>query len=130
MDGIELPVTRYALSGDVSIAYQVMGDGSVDIILIPGFMSHIEFQHELAGWTTFLRRLSKCHSEFDFKFPDQSRRRTGRGRQPDDVDATHKLNKLPHAANRIAEHVQRAGFSSHLLFRQLQDIAPVAADSV
>ena len=27
MDGIELPVTRYALSGDVSIGYQVMGDG-------------------------------------------------------------------------------------------------------
>jgi pimeloyl-ACP methyl ester carboxylesterase/class 3 adenylate cyclase len=59
MDGIELPVTRYALSGDVSIAYQVMGDGPVDMILIPGFMSHIEFQHELAGWTAFLRRLSK-----------------------------------------------------------------------
>jgi pimeloyl-ACP methyl ester carboxylesterase len=59
MDGIELPVTRYALSGDVSIANQVMGDGPVDIILIPGFMSHIEFQHELAGWTAFLRRLSK-----------------------------------------------------------------------
>jgi hypothetical protein len=59
MDGIELPTTRYALSGDVSIAYQVMGDGLVDIILIPGFMSHIEFQHELAGWTAFLRRLSK-----------------------------------------------------------------------
>ena len=58
MDGIELPATRYALSGDVSIAYQVMGDGPVDIILIPGFMSHIEFQHELVGWTAFLRRLS------------------------------------------------------------------------
>jgi pimeloyl-ACP methyl ester carboxylesterase len=55
----ELPITRYALSGEVSIAYQVMGDGPVDIILIPGFMSHIEFQHELAGWTTSLRRLSK-----------------------------------------------------------------------
>ena len=55
----ELPITRYALSGEVSIAYQVMGDGPVDIILIPGFMSHIEFQHELAGWTAFLRRLSK-----------------------------------------------------------------------
>ena len=36
-----------------------MGDGPVDIILIPGFMSNIEFQHELAGWTAFLRRLSK-----------------------------------------------------------------------
>ena len=59
MDGVELPVTRYALSGDVSIAYQVTGDGPVDIILIPGFMSHIEFQNELAGWTAFLRRLSK-----------------------------------------------------------------------
>jgi hypothetical protein len=53
MDGIELPVTRYALSGDVSIAHQVMGVGPVDIIMIPGFMSHIEFQHELAGWTAF-----------------------------------------------------------------------------
>jgi pimeloyl-ACP methyl ester carboxylesterase len=59
MDGIELPVTRYALSGDVSIADQVTGDGPVDIILIPGFMSHIEFQHELAGWTAFFRRFSK-----------------------------------------------------------------------
>ena len=55
MDAMELPVTRYALS----VAYQVMGDGPLDIILIPGFMSHIEFQHELAGWTAFLRRLSK-----------------------------------------------------------------------
>ena len=36
MDGFELPVTRYALSADVSIAYQVMGDGPVDIILVPG----------------------------------------------------------------------------------------------
>jgi pimeloyl-ACP methyl ester carboxylesterase len=50
---------RVTLSADVSIAYQVMGDGPVDIILVPGFMSHIEFQHELAGWTAFLRRLSK-----------------------------------------------------------------------
>jgi hypothetical protein len=55
MDGIELPTTRHALSGDVSIAYQVMGDGPVDIIMVPGFMSHIEFQHELVGWTAFLR---------------------------------------------------------------------------
>lgn len=59
MDAMELPVTRYALSGDVSVAYQMMGDGPLDIILIPGFMSHIEFQHELAGWTAFLRHLSK-----------------------------------------------------------------------
>jgi hypothetical protein len=30
------PETRYALSGDVSIAYQVYCDGSVDLIVCPG----------------------------------------------------------------------------------------------
>jgi pimeloyl-ACP methyl ester carboxylesterase len=58
MDDFASPVTRYALSGDVNIAYQVMGDGPIDIILVPGFMSHIEFQHEAPGYTAFLRRLS------------------------------------------------------------------------
>jgi len=37
-----LPVTRYAKSGDVHIAFQVFGDGPADLILIPGFVSHIE----------------------------------------------------------------------------------------
>jgi pimeloyl-ACP methyl ester carboxylesterase len=58
MSDFELPVTHYALSGEVNIAYQTMGDGPVDIILVPGFMSHIEFMHELPGYTAFLRRLS------------------------------------------------------------------------
>src|SRR6476620_2845328 len=58
MSDLELPVTQYALSGDVNIAYQTMGDGPVDIVLVPSFMSHIEFMHELPGYTTFLRRLS------------------------------------------------------------------------
>jgi pimeloyl-ACP methyl ester carboxylesterase len=53
-----LPATRYALSGDVSIAYQVMGDGPVDIVLVPGVVSHIEALHELPGYTAFMRRLS------------------------------------------------------------------------
>src|SRR3979409_2424192 len=58
MTDFELPVTCYAVSGDVSIAYQVMGKGPVDIIMVPGFVSHVEFTHELAGYTAFLRRLS------------------------------------------------------------------------
>jgi pimeloyl-ACP methyl ester carboxylesterase len=58
MNDFALPETRYALSGDVNLAYQVMGDGPVDIILVPGFISHIEFRHELPGHTAFLRRLS------------------------------------------------------------------------
>src|SRR5713226_6765995 len=59
MSDFELPVTHYALSGEVNIAYQTIGEGSVDIIIVPGFMSHIEFMHELPGYTAFLRRLSR-----------------------------------------------------------------------
>ncbi len=58
MSEFTLPETRYALSGDVNIAYQVMGDGPFDIIMVPGFISHVEFLHELPGYTAFLRRLS------------------------------------------------------------------------
>jgi hypothetical protein len=46
MSDFVLPVTRYALSGEVNIAYQTMGDGPVDIILVPGLISHVEFLHE------------------------------------------------------------------------------------
>src|ERR1700694_5021201 len=58
MADFELPVTRYAASGDVNIAYQTMGAGPVDIIMVPGLISHVEFTHEMAGYTAFLRRLS------------------------------------------------------------------------
>jgi pimeloyl-ACP methyl ester carboxylesterase len=58
MNDFTLPETRYALSGDVNIAYQTMGAGPVDIIMVPGLVSHVEFTHELAGYTAFLRRLS------------------------------------------------------------------------
>ena len=57
MTDFALPETRYALSGVVNIAYQVMGDGPVDLILVPGVVSHVEFLHELPGYTAFLRRL-------------------------------------------------------------------------
>jgi len=58
MNDLELPMTRYAVSGDVNIAYQIMGAGPVDIIMVPGLVSHVEFTHEMAGYTAFLRRLS------------------------------------------------------------------------
>jgi class 3 adenylate cyclase len=36
------PITRYAKSGDVHIAYQVFGDGPINLVLVPGFVSNIE----------------------------------------------------------------------------------------
>lgn len=59
MSDFVLPETHYALSGDVNIAYQVMGDGPVDLVLVPGLISHVEFLHELPGYTAALRRLSR-----------------------------------------------------------------------
>jgi class 3 adenylate cyclase len=58
MNDFVLPVTHYALSGDVNIAYQTMGDGPIDMVIVPGVVSRIEFLHELPGYTAFLRRLS------------------------------------------------------------------------
>jgi transposase len=58
-DAMAMPVTRYAKSGDVHIAYQVFGNGPIDLVFVPGFVSHIEnyWEHpDLAGW---LLRLAK-----------------------------------------------------------------------
>ncbi len=59
MNDFELPVTRYAQSGDVNIAYQTIGDGPIDLIIVPGIVSHVEFAHEFPGYTRWLRRLAK-----------------------------------------------------------------------
>jgi class 3 adenylate cyclase len=48
---------RYARSGDVNIAYQVTGGGPFDLVLVPGFFSHLELDWEHAGYAHMLRRL-------------------------------------------------------------------------
>ena len=51
------PQTRYAKSGDVHIAYQVSGDGPLDLVYIPGFVSHLEYAWEYPSSARFLERL-------------------------------------------------------------------------
>jgi len=43
---VEAPEIRYAKSGDVSIAYQVIGDGPFDLVHVPMFVSNLELQWE------------------------------------------------------------------------------------
>ena len=52
------PQTRYAKSGDVNIAYQVVGDGPFDLVLVPGFVSHLENDWDEPRSAHFLRRLA------------------------------------------------------------------------
>ena len=48
----------YAKSGDVSIAYQVTGDGPRDLVYVPGFVSNIEVMWDDPGLAEFLERLA------------------------------------------------------------------------
>ena len=52
------PDTRYAKSADVNIAYQVVGDGPLDLVLVPGFISHLELDWQGPGYAHMLERLS------------------------------------------------------------------------
>jgi pimeloyl-ACP methyl ester carboxylesterase len=52
------PETRYAKSGDVNIAYQVVGDGPLDLVLVPGFVSHLEHDWTEPRHAHFLDRLA------------------------------------------------------------------------
>jgi class 3 adenylate cyclase len=54
----ETPETRYAKSGDVHIAYQVTGEGPLDLVFVPGFVSHLEAGWQLPDYADFLRRLA------------------------------------------------------------------------
>ena len=54
---LTVPETRYTRCGTINIAYQVFGEGEVDLVLVPGWVSNIDVMWEeprLAGW---LRRL-------------------------------------------------------------------------
>jgi pimeloyl-ACP methyl ester carboxylesterase len=53
-----MPETRYAKSGGVSIAYQAVGDAKVDLVFVPGWVSHIEYAWEEPSFAPFLRRLA------------------------------------------------------------------------
>ena len=52
------PSTRYAKSGDASIAYQVVGDGPIDLVLVPRLFTHVEHQWEEPSFARFLDRLT------------------------------------------------------------------------
>ena len=55
---VALPETRYAKSGDCQIAYQVFGNGPIDLVFVPGFISNLEVHWEDPGFAHLLRRLS------------------------------------------------------------------------
>jgi class 3 adenylate cyclase len=55
---LDVPETRYASSGEVSIAYQVVGEGSFDLVYAPPFISHVELAWEVPSLAAYFRRLA------------------------------------------------------------------------
>jgi class 3 adenylate cyclase len=81
----DVPKTSYARADDgVHIAYQVFGSGPFDLVLVPGFISHVEVAWETPGLPGFLRRLGSFARVISF-----DKRGTGMSDRPErlpDVD--------------------------------------------
>ena len=52
------PETRYSKSGEVSIAYQVVGSGPLDLVFVTGAVSHLDLQWTNRAWAKFLSQLA------------------------------------------------------------------------
>lgn len=83
----EIPETRYAKSGDIYIAYQVLGTGPRDPVHVPGFLSHLELQWENPAWAHMLRRLGSFSRFIMFDKPG--------------TDLSDRLSNLPTLEQRI-----------------------------
>src|SRR5829696_357058 len=55
---LPVPETRYAKSGDVSIAYQVSGERPFDVVLISPYISHVELMWNVPGIAALNRELA------------------------------------------------------------------------
>jgi pimeloyl-ACP methyl ester carboxylesterase len=83
-----VPETQYAQSGELSIAYQVVGDGPLDILFVPGFVSNVELMWDMPNFERMLQRLSGIGRLvfFDKRGTGCSDRSLGTGSSEDRMD--------------------------------------------
>jgi pimeloyl-ACP methyl ester carboxylesterase len=55
---VQSPQTRYVQRGEVNIAYQVVGERGPALVIVPGFISHLDLQWMDPGYSHFLERLA------------------------------------------------------------------------
>jgi hypothetical protein len=98
-----VPEVRYARSGDVSIAYQIIGDGPFDLVWTPGALSHLELRWADEGVNRFYRgALLLLPPDRLRQARDRALRPGGRDRRPRDTDGRH-----PRGNGRRGERVGR-----------------------
>ncbi len=111
-----VPQTKYAKSGDVHIAYQVVGEGPLDLVYIPGFVSHVELAWEEPTWARAFRRLASFSRLIKF-----DKRGTG-------LSDPVPLNQLPTLEQRMDDvrAVMDAAGSQRAAFFGISEGGPMA----
>jgi class 3 adenylate cyclase len=99
------PETKYALSGDVNIAYQVIGDGPVDVVYVPGFLSNLEYAWEDPNTVRLLEGLASFSRLICF-----DKRGTGLS------DRTVSIPTLEHRMDDVRAVMDAAGSERACLF--------------
>jgi pimeloyl-ACP methyl ester carboxylesterase len=100
-----VPETSYAPCGDLSLAYQVFGDGPVELVLAGGFASHVELYWTLPEWKAFFEQLSTFCRVLLFD-------KAGLGLS----DPVPKVRTLDDRAAEIEAVMDAAGFGKSVLF--------------
>ncbi len=102
---LKKPKTKYAKSGEINIAYQVVGEGSIDIIYIPGWVSNIDMMWTEYRLATFLTKLASFSRLILF-----DKRGTGLS------DRMNKYSTLEERIDDIRAVMDAAGSESAALF--------------
>jgi len=56
---VDIPDVHYARAGGVAIAYQVVGEGEIDLVYVPDFVSNLVYGWEIPLWRAFYERLAR-----------------------------------------------------------------------
>jgi pimeloyl-ACP methyl ester carboxylesterase len=95
--------TRYAKNGDINVAYQVFGEGNVDLVMVPGFISHIENYWDEPNLARWLRKVGSFARVILFDkqgtgLSDRSSEAPGMDERMDDVSAVMDAEGIEQAA--------------------------------
>jgi class 3 adenylate cyclase len=98
------PPVRYARSGELNIAYQVVGDGPADLLMIPGWVSHLALDWEEPSWVRWCGRLASFARvvRFDKRGTGMSDRSPG---VPTPDERMADARAVMHAAGLTSAHV-------------------------
>jgi pimeloyl-ACP methyl ester carboxylesterase len=106
-----LPTTKYAQSGDVFIAYQITGHGSIDVVFAPGFISHLELMWDEPRHARFLHGLESFARliRFDKRGTGLSDRSVGFPTLDERIDDIRAVMDAAHSSRAVLLGISEGG---------------------